>query len=500
MKIAALALAGCVCLSGAAHAQLGASIESMSYPNTMESGKLYPVSVTVRNTGNLAWTSGSLESGQLVRLGMVGDSLAYGRNRANMHRARVEPGDSHTFHFEVAGPRTDSGRQIAVPFTWRMLQERVTWFGSVTPSGSDAYHVTVASKPALAPSTLIPLSKPAVVARADEFSFANFRGANVVHKRYAANGNSHTGWFHSLADTRTVLDAARRMELNMIRFPVVIPPSGAAFDSREWGGDTSAAALAKVIAKTRMLMDEAAARGMKVVLTLDGYTLYDEGPCFWKKSFRDVEGNARQLVAAIHHHPALFAWDLLNEPLHNASQVWRGQTMSCLESAPGVASPQRYRSVVNAVRAMYNLVREHDVLDHYTTVGEGHLAYMDYWTEVASFHSFHWYYNVAVAPDSTAPATKPAVMKNLLEASIVQLRKLPQRPVVISEYGQQFSSQAPERQANWYQAYLQGLKANRAGGALWSLSTFNEYTIAPSGARLECIVRGMQRSDQPACG
>ena len=108
-------------------ATLSAVFVGQSVPAPMIAGQTYAVSVTMRNTGNTAWTAGNL-----FRLGAINpyDNFTWGTNRMSL-----APGDSialnqaKTFSLNVVAPSTGSYN-----FQWRMVQDGVTWFGPDTPN------------------------------------------------------------------------------------------------------------------------------------------------------------------------------------------------------------------------------------------------------------------------------------------------------------------------------------------------------------------------------
>ncbi len=112
-----------VAVSGAAY---GAEFVSWAVPESMGTGGIYPVSLTMRNTGTNTWTAG-----ELYRLGSVGpvDNVAFGANRVLLP-GPVAPGQTATFAFNARAPRTP-GRY---DFQWRMLREGVSLIGDPTPS------------------------------------------------------------------------------------------------------------------------------------------------------------------------------------------------------------------------------------------------------------------------------------------------------------------------------------------------------------------------------
>jgi hypothetical protein len=502
-----LFLAASANTQGANNAQL----ISAQYPAFMEAGKAYPVKLTFANTGSTAWTGGTVSNYTLYGVGEILNSGNWGVIRAYLPSGITVPPpnsstgtSSYTFSFNVTAPSNTTGTASPTKFNWQMLQEGQEWFGPSTPVAPASQQVAVVYAPPLTTSTIAtigPTYIPKAPTRSD-LTFAGFRGANVLQQTYVEAGRNHMKWFHEDADRDAMLDLAVKMKLNFVRIPVVIPPT-TNYIASEWGNAaTGRAALDTVLNKTRAFLTAASVRQLKVIVALDGYTKYGysgEQKCFWKNSFKDVESNAELLVAGIKDQPALYAWDVLNEPLHNASQKWDAATKSCLESTAGQASPDAVKSVVNAVHAMYNLIGRYDRA-HQTTVGEGNSAYLKYWRDISSFVSYHQYYTIDQDP---AGDSNYALMKNLLigtanTVSAENWSDLAPMPVVITEWGGIPSNATEARRVNYYKNYLQTLKGLNIGSAFWSISKANQFAISP-GAPLTCLVAGIQSSDNPAC-
>jgi endo-1,4-beta-mannosidase len=89
----------------------------------------------------------------------------------------------------------------------------------------------------------------------------------------------------------------------------------------------------------------------------------------------NVKSEAEKIVTALKDHPALFAWDLLNEPLWTVDNYCIGVD---------------HASVIKAVDAMHDLVRS---IDSRTplTVGEGKDEYLGEWNTITNFASPHIY-------------------------------------------------------------------------------------------------------------
>lgn len=94
-------------------------------PPAMIAGQRYPVRVVAKNTGEAPWPAG-----KGFRLGTKAprDNTLWGLNRVELPAA-VAPGETATFELPVVAPSAPG----VYPFQWRLLQERVRWFGDPTP-------------------------------------------------------------------------------------------------------------------------------------------------------------------------------------------------------------------------------------------------------------------------------------------------------------------------------------------------------------------------------
>ncbi|GDY22131.1 hypothetical protein LBMAG56_34780 [Verrucomicrobiota bacterium] len=99
---------------------------AQTVPGTMSPGTVYPVSITMTNTGTTTWTAE-----ELYRLASQNplDNLAWGLNRVVLP-ASVPPGGTAQFDFNVTAPTTPGVYQ----FQWQMVQEGKAIFGEATPS------------------------------------------------------------------------------------------------------------------------------------------------------------------------------------------------------------------------------------------------------------------------------------------------------------------------------------------------------------------------------
>lgn len=97
-----------------------AQIVGTTIPSTMEAGKSYNVSMTVKNVGYNTWTSANN-----YRLGILGSTGTFiDTNRVQLPSS-VYNGDSVTFNFILKAPTKNGSYNI----TWQMVQDGITWFG-----------------------------------------------------------------------------------------------------------------------------------------------------------------------------------------------------------------------------------------------------------------------------------------------------------------------------------------------------------------------------------
>ncbi|MYM87556.1 cellulase family glycosylhydrolase [Rugamonas sp. FT82W] len=483
-----LSLLGSLVFSTTGHAEDAAKFISQSVPVTMEAGVRYPISITLKNTGTTTWTETDLfrlnarfPSGQ-SELG----TMQWGTNRAFLSAGeRVAPGELKTFTFTITAPNaysysdTDHARAFrGYDFQWGMVHDGVSEFGEPSP----IVEIGVVKSPNLTASGIYAPKKAPVAVSAADFG-NNFRGANILKHRYAASpACTHTEW---IPDTEmdTLADQAVDMGLKYLRLPVVIPPAvpgnslpanGCPGGSEwQWATPNSDTNIARVTKRVQAVLASAQRHGLKVLIILDGYTKLkqSDGQCYWKHSYEEVESNARTLIQAISADPALLGWDVLNEPM------WVAKASGCLNS------DSDHASVVNAVHAMYNLIRDNDPYNHPTTVGEGASPYYKYWRDIVSFASPHIY--LPARQKSTIDTT---VLKTDIDqvnyTQTAMLRQIeaafPGVPMIIGETGLQLDTTsgtavtAPlteTSQANYYERFLNGMTIANHGYLFWALST-----------------------------
>ena len=113
----------------------GAQFVSQNVPSTLSPGQTATVSVTMKNTGMVTWhptvrtsewTPQVCSDCPPYRLGSQNpqDNVKWGLGRVDL-TSSVPPGSTYTFTFTITAPSTAG----TYNFQWRMVQERVQWFG-----------------------------------------------------------------------------------------------------------------------------------------------------------------------------------------------------------------------------------------------------------------------------------------------------------------------------------------------------------------------------------
>ena len=100
-----------------------AAIMSIVFPETLACGATTDAAVVVRNLGTATWTRDAA-----YKLGAVSDEDPFYTRDSRvwlMDDETVEPGDDHTFTFELVAP--DHGDVYITD--WQMVHEHVQWFG-----------------------------------------------------------------------------------------------------------------------------------------------------------------------------------------------------------------------------------------------------------------------------------------------------------------------------------------------------------------------------------
>lgn len=96
-------------------------------PATLTPGQRYPVSITLLNTGSATWTAESRYS-----LGSQNpqDNNIWQTSGRIALPGPVLPGSAVVFNFQITAPSSTG----TYNFQWRMVQDRVEWFGDSTPN------------------------------------------------------------------------------------------------------------------------------------------------------------------------------------------------------------------------------------------------------------------------------------------------------------------------------------------------------------------------------
>ncbi len=99
-----------------------AAYVSNTIPSSMQTGKSYSVSVTMKNLGSTTWTRAAE-----YKLGAVGDSDPFGTTRVLLDSSdSIGPEQSKRFTWTMTAPSSPG----TYTTDWRMMREGVEWFGS----------------------------------------------------------------------------------------------------------------------------------------------------------------------------------------------------------------------------------------------------------------------------------------------------------------------------------------------------------------------------------
>ncbi|WP_395402244.1 glycoside hydrolase family 2 TIM barrel-domain containing protein [Pseudoduganella sp. UC29_106] len=465
-----------------AQATNSARFISQSVPHTMTAGMPYPVSVVMKNTGTEPWTadqyflaSRSPENNTNWGLGRV--ALAPGET--------IAPGQVKKFTFTVTAPQHQGtpGDLQSYPFNWLMVKEGVEWFGDFAPSVNvDVFYAPpylLADGVTVDPAFAVPGLIPAPISASAGLFGSNFRGANILNQVYEDGKMcAHTNMLPDATQAAVILDQAVRLGLKYVRLPVIIPPvipfpsvndpkiCTQPQHSEWWSMTDNNLNVNNVIAQAQAVMDAAQARDIKVVFLLDGYTKLTQR-CYWKASYNEVAQNATTIINTFKTHPALLAWDVMNEPLWNAGHF------GCLQNTQDTKTD--IGEVVKGVHAMYQLVRSLDST-HMTTVGEAQTPYMQYWKDISSFATPHLYLSVKQNYENRTPTLNLDQISYVQGATITELKKaFGARPVIIGEWGIDTTlSNVPnvtdDDKGHYFEKFLAGLGAKNTGSLLWSMS------------------------------
>jgi len=267
------------------------------------------------------------------------------------------------------------------------------------------------------------------------FDPATFFGGNILHEPF---------WIPPSVDAaRETLANATAMRLSYIRMPI---PMELVVQKNYFTEDT-------LLSNISNFLDVANEFKIKIIISLCGYTAYNQS-CGYQVGYIDIEPIAAKVIKQFMNHPALFAWDLLNEPLSNSG-----------------CNPSVNPSVIQSVTLMQQLIRSMDP-NTPITVGEAYPNLQSTWNHLLTFASPHIYFpavHTPVTPDILAKMkTDLAYWIEYLKAAVSPL------PLVIGEFGfdaSSFSHQVTDaEQAMAYQAYYDVLKEKGVGSLFWKLS------------------------------
>lgn len=190
--------------------------------------------------------------------------------------------------------------------------------------------------------------------------------------------------------------------------------------------------------KLKKLLDIAHANSLKVLITLfDFYGDYSVSD--WNQTY----SHARDLVKMFRNHPAVFAWDLKNEPDLDFEN--RGK-----------------ERVLNWLKHLSDQIKAEDP-EHFITIGWAKPENAHLLEDKQDFISFHFY-------------GSPSEFKSALDS----LERKTCKPLVLEEFGistykgvwNPFGN-SEEEQANYYREMLATLKTKELSHFSWSLYDFN---------------------------
>ncbi len=112
--------------AGAAGRNGAVFVKETAPPSTLAAGQTFKVSITLRNSGETAWTKAD---GFKLGAQSPADNSRWRAGRVPLSEGSVKPGGTHTFTFTITAP-TEAGTYA---FQWRMAQEKKEWFGQPSP-------------------------------------------------------------------------------------------------------------------------------------------------------------------------------------------------------------------------------------------------------------------------------------------------------------------------------------------------------------------------------
>lgn len=175
-----------------------ASCTGLTAPASVTAGSVFSASVTMLNNGTKTWSPGAnynLGSAQPL------DNVTWGTNRVSSP-ATVAPNNSTTINFTRTAPATPG----TYPFSWRMVQDGVEWFGT-----SCSQNITVTVAPPATPTGLTATPQACGTGQINltwnavsgATSYTLLDGATTIYTGAAAS-YAHTGLVAGSAHSYTV--------------------------------------------------------------------------------------------------------------------------------------------------------------------------------------------------------------------------------------------------------------------------------------------------------
>src|SRR5271157_2755527 len=166
-------------------------------PSTVTAGQIFTVTIQFQNTGALTWQGASSNPSNPYRLGAVGDTYTWGPQRIELPASQIIPGQTAVFTFTVTAPATAG----SYAFSWRMLQEGVTWFGD---TASATITVTPPPPPPRAATLVGMTGVPSTVTAGQIFTVTiQFQNTGALTWQGASSNPSNPYRLGAVVDTYT---------------------------------------------------------------------------------------------------------------------------------------------------------------------------------------------------------------------------------------------------------------------------------------------------------
>jgi Cellulase (glycosyl hydrolase family 5) len=249
-----------------------------------------------------------------------------------------------------------------------------------------------------------------------------------------------------------VAAAAEAMHLKVIRVPMVINlVNTTLLDGTFLTEDL-------FIQRLQNTMDSLQRHNLKAILMFAGFSEYNQR-CYvpakikYWDSYTSVQSTAVRVVTTFKDHPALFAWDILNEA------IWGAFAYKC--SIP---------ETIKSVYANYEMIES---IDNKTPTTMGEIPeFQPYWNNIVSYASPHAYPTIHGLTEFSS-ATMDTMEADIRTRLQLVKKLMGSKPTAIGEFGYQAITPTLDQwygQAYVYQRYMKVLKEENLGGCFWDLA------------------------------